>query len=76
MVGLINYEDVRQFLDSVEPLLKVTPAMQICVVEYDEVAEMLKEDAEPLKREDTETEDIVEFERTNSSPENSNVPDN
>lgn len=55
---------------------QIEPKLLLQPMGYDEVAEMLKEDAGPLKREDTETENIVEFERTNSSPENSNVPDN
>jgi len=62
--------DMFMRIHQIEPKLLMQP------MEYNEAAEMLKEDAEPLKREDTETEDIVEFERTNSSPENSNVPDN
>lgn len=37
--------------------------LQTSGLDYDEVAEMLKEDAGPLKREDTETEDIVEFDK-------------
>lgn len=62
--------DMFMRIHQIEPKLLLQP------MEYDEVAEMLKEDAEPLKRKDTETEDIVEFERTNSSPESSNIPDN
>jgi len=62
--------DIFMRIHQIEPKLLMQP------MEFNEAAEMLKEDAEPLKREDTETEDIVEFERTNSSPENSNVPDN
>ena len=55
---------------------QIEPKLLLQPMGYDGVAEMLKEDAGPLKREDTETGDIAEFERTNSSPESSNVPDN
>jgi hypothetical protein len=57
--------DIFMRIHQIEPKLLMQP------MEYNEAAEMLKEDAEPFKREDTETEDIVEFERTNSSPEKS-----
>jgi hypothetical protein len=62
--------DMFMRVHQIEPKLLMQP------MEYNEAAEMLKEDAGPLKREDTETEDIIEFERTNSSPESSNIPDN
>lgn len=42
---------------------QIEPKLLLQTMGYDEVAEMLKEDAGPLKREDTETEDIVEFEK-------------
>ncbi|MFZ2146366.1 MAG: hypothetical protein WAV28_04025 [Sedimentisphaerales bacterium] len=67
-------------------IYQIEPKLLLQPMEYDEVAEMLKasrdepavrqEGAESLKREGIETEDILEFERTNSSPEISNVPDN
>ena len=42
---------------------QIEPKLLLQPMEYNEAAEMLKEDAGPLKREDTETEDIVEFDK-------------
>jgi len=49
--------DMFMRIHQIEPKLLLQP------MEYNEAAEMLKEDAGPLKREDTETEDIVEFDK-------------
>jgi hypothetical protein len=79
-LGVFLYESILEKKDSSGSHLlpdfffrvhQIEPKLLLQPMGYDEVAEMLKEDAGPLKREDTETEDIVEFERTNSSPENS-----
>ncbi len=62
--------------DSFFRVHQIEPKLLLQPMEYNEVAEMMKEDAEPLKRADTETEDIVEFERANDSSGNSDVPVN